>query len=100
MNNKYFNIFIFSVLILAVSCSENKKNAPEINSFKSSILLFGVGYDEDRAQTDLNSVFYAFRQGVIYRFSGDRLTLSLDYSNKTTRVSVEDLTYARLVKPI
>lgn len=98
MGRKYFGVLIIMVLTLAFSCSENRKNMAGIRTLESSILLFGVGYDQDMAETDLNSVFYAFNQGFTYRFSEEGLSLRLDYSNKSSRISVQDLTYARLKK--
>jgi hypothetical protein len=98
MDKRFFKILLFPVLALVFSCAENRKSIPEANLLKSSILLFGVGYDPDMAETDLNSVYYAFRQGYNYRFSENGLLVSLDYSNRTAPVTVEDLTYARLKK--
>ncbi|MGA2141272.1 MAG: hypothetical protein ABSG94_02520 [Brevinematales bacterium] len=100
MNKRLF-VIIVVLSGLVISCSEtsSRHEAPG-KTLKASVLLFGVGYDQDRAQTDLNSVFYAFRQGVIYQFKGEELKLRMDYSNKTAGISIEDLTYARLKKPM
>ena len=98
MNKKYIIFIIITLFCLYFSCTENKNNVAVDHSYRASVLLVGVGYNEDMAQTDLNSAYYVFKQGVIYQFNGDDLKLSLNYSNEKIRLSVENLTYARLKK--
>ncbi len=89
-------VFVLAGLLL--SCTQKNEAAGSAQYLQSSTTIFGVGYNSDTAESDLNSVFYAYRQGVIYHFTGEGLKLKLDYSSRKGLLTVEDLTNASLKK--
>ncbi len=97
--NRVVNRALVFFFLLTFSCTqEQQKIVKSAHDYQVSTLIFGVGYDQSKAESDLNSVFYAYKQGVLFQYSKIDLKLKLDYSNKPQLLTIEDLTKANMKK--